>query len=46
MSKNPLEGFSLKTRMVKIEDIDTNTFVRTGIDQNRVELMGLAVEGG
>lgn len=44
--RNPLEGLKLKTAMIPIDKVETNTFVRTGIDQDRIQVMGLAVEGG
>jgi hypothetical protein len=46
MRKNPLDGLKTKTIMVPVANIETNTFVRSGIDHNRIELMGIAVEGG
>ncbi len=41
---NPLANLKTKGLMVPVEDIDTNTYVRTGIDQNRIEVLKLVVE--
>jgi len=46
MGNNLLQGIKVKPEMVAIEDIETNTFVRTGISADRVEYLGLLVAAG
>lgn len=41
-----LQGLKVKPELVAIEDIETNTFVRAGISDDRVEFLGLLVTAG
>ena len=45
-TKNPLDGLKIKTHMVLAKHIKTNTFVRTGLDQDRVQLLNVLRESG
>lgn len=42
---NPLAGLKTKGVMVPVEKIEVNTFVRSNISQDRIDLLKLAIEG-
>ena len=46
MSSNLPANIKVKPEIVKISDIESNTFVRTGIDPDRVQFLGTLVESG
>lgn len=43
---NLLEGIRVKPEIVRIEDVETNAFVRVGISDDRVQFLGLLVQAG